>query len=271
MKKASQTLLLALCLAAAAGAHAEPDRRAIRIERDVLDAIESGDCEGAVKRLNEGLPENHPQLSLLAGTMFDHGVCVKRDWNRAVGLYVKAHQGGEHAAAFRLAAGYAAPDRDQDIAAALWWLAHTTPRVQVKGCEVQPDAVDDPDRFVAQLKSWPDTRLKACNYAAGLVATVAGEVHYPSRALAHSVGGDFILRFAPGQGRIDIKSGKTTEYQLLGVYNGDFVRERNTKYVTGTFEEHLQDVAQRALKRYPRPDGIDPSWQFPVMFRFVIN
>jgi hypothetical protein len=30
-------------------------------------------------------------------------------------------------------------------------------------------------------------------------------------------------------------------------------------------------VAQRALQRYPRPEGIDPSWQFLVKFRFVID
>jgi hypothetical protein len=271
MKKASRNLLLAFCVAAAATAHAAPDRRAAQIERDVLSDVENGDCASAVKRLNEGLAEDHPQLNLLAATMFDHGVCVKRDWKRAVGLYVKADQGGEHAAAFRLAAGYAAPDRDPDIAAALWWLAHTSPLVQVKGCEVPPGSADDPDRFVAQIKSWPDQKLKACNYATGLVATIGGEVHYPTRALSHAMGGDFVLRFTPGLGRIDVQSGKTEEYQLLGIHSGDFVHERNTKYVTGTFEENLKRVAQRALERYPRPEGIDPSWQFFLKFRFALK
>jgi hypothetical protein len=264
-------LLMALCLSALAGAHAAPSSSASQIERDVLRAIESNDCAGAVERLNQGLTEDLPRMNLLAGTMFDHGICVKANWERAAGLYARALKGGEHAAAFRLAAGYAAPDRDPDIAAALWWLAHTRPAIQVKGCEVPADSLDDADRFVAQVKAWPEQKLVACNYAAGLVATVAGEVHYPARALSHSMGGDYVLRFTPGLGRIDIMAGKAREYELLGVFNADFVRERSTKYVTGSFEENLQKVAQRALARYPRPDGIDPSWQFPVKFVFVID
>jgi hypothetical protein len=264
-------LLAALCLSAIAGAHAENDVRAAQIERDVVHAIEGNDCTGAINRLNEGLAENLPKINLLAATMFDHGVCVKANWERAVGLYVKAHQGGEHAAAFRLAAGYAAPDRDPDIAAALWWLAHTSPLVQVKGCEVPAEARSDADRFVEHVKRWPDQKLVACNYATGLVATVAGQVHYPARALSHAVGGDYVLRFTPGLGRIDVMSGKSTEYELFGVFDADFVRERKTKYVTGSFEENLQQVAQRALQRYPRPEGIDPSWQFLIKFRFVMD
>lgn len=264
-------LLMVLCLCALARAHAAPADRARQIELDVARSVEGNDCEGAVNRLNEGLADNLPKIDLLAATMFDHGICVKANWERAVSLYVKAHQGGEHAAAFRLAAGYAAPDRDPDIAAALWWLAHTSPAVQIKGCEVPADALGDPDRFVEQIKSWPEQKLVACNYATGLVATVAGQVHYPTRALSHSVGGDYVLRFTPGLGRIDIMAGKTREYELLGVYNADFVRERTTKYVTGSFEENLQKVADRALARYPRPEGIDPSWQFLVKFVFVID
>jgi hypothetical protein len=264
-------LLAALCLSAIADAHAANDVRAAQIERDVVRAVEGNDCEGAVNRLNEGLAENLPKIDLLAGTMFDHGICVKANWERAVQMYVKADKGGEHAAAFRLAAGYAAPDRDPDIAAALWWLAHTTPLVQVKGCEVPAEARGDADSFVEHVKRWPDQKLLACNYATGLVASVAGQVHYPSRALSHAVGGDYVLRFTPGLGRIEVMSGKTTEYELIGVYNGDFVRERKTKYVTGSFEEHLQQVAQRALQRYPRPEGIDPSWHFLIRFSFVMD
>jgi hypothetical protein len=271
MKKAISPLVLALGLSVMAAAHAAPGARSAQILRDVARDIESGDCASAVKQLNEGLSNDMPQLDLFAGSMFDHGVCVKRDWDKAVGLYVKAHQGGEHAAAFRLAAGYAAPDRDPDIAAALWWFAHTTPAIQVKGCEVAADAVADAGRFVAQLKSWPAAKLTACNYAAGLLATVAGEVHYPSRALSHAMGGDFVLRFTPALARIEIQSGQTEEYQLLGIHNAAFVRERNSKYVTDGFYENLQRVAQRALERYPKPAGIDPSWQFRVQFRFMIQ
>jgi hypothetical protein len=268
MKKA-QTLLLALFLAAAAGAHAEQSHRAIQIQIDVQAAVDHGDCAGAVKRLNEGLSIDNPQINLLAGTMFDHGICVKRDWNRALGMYAKAYGAGEHAAALRLAAGYAEPDRGPDIAAALWWMAHTNPLMRVEGCEVTRDPVvaADPDRFVALLKSWPVDKLRACNYATGLVATLAAEVRYPSRELANAMNGNFVLRFTPARGRIEIQSANTAQYQRLD----GIEREWDTKYVTGTFEEHLQQVAQRALERYPRPEGIDPSWQFVVGFSFAID
>jgi hypothetical protein len=273
MKKAKWKMVLALglgVLAAHKGAAAN-SLRANQILRDARELIEKGDCEGALKPLNAGLAEKLPPVQLMAAVMFDHGICFKADWDKAVQLYALAHEGGEHAAAFRLAAGAAAPERGPDVGSALWWLAHAKPAVPVQGCELPPDTRDDPERFDAYLNSWPQDKLLRCNYAAGLVATVAGEVHYPSRALSWAVGGDYVVRFTPGLGRIDMKSGKTREFQLMGVFNSHALQERKSTRVTDGFVENLKQVSQRALERYPRPTGIDPDWQFDIMFRFVIE
>ncbi|GAB3458918.1 hypothetical protein GCM10027321_15450 [Massilia terrae] len=273
MNKANWKLALAIGLCVL-GAHDAPAQNRVRSNGylgEVRDLLEKGDCAGVLKPLNAGLEEKLAPVQLVAGAMFDHGICVKPDWDRAMHFYTLADQGGEHAAAFRLAAGFAAPDRGPDVAAALWWLSRTKPAMQVHGCKTAPDTRDHPDRFVAELKTWPQDKLRACNYAAGLVATVAGEVHYPSRALSYSVGGDYVVRFMPGVGRIEMKAGQTREFELVGIVDGNMLAERKSLSVKNSFAENLSEVAQRALARYPRPQGIDPRWQFDVLFRFEVT
>lgn len=267
MKKASRTLALALGLAAVGCAHAGPLAGGAAVVYHVMEDIKAGNCTGAVKRLNEALPDNNPRVDFLAASMFDNGTCVKPDWKSAARLYEKAHDGGIHAAAYRLAAGYAAPDGGPDIAAALWWLAHTNPAMWVDGCEVPSAAVADPDRFVAELKSWPAHKLTACNYAAGVVASVSVEVHYPESALVQDRQGQFRLRFSPGLGRIEIQSGKTGSANCWTSAKTASCGP-NAKIDAGSFEETLLQVAQRALQRYPKPEGIDPAWQVSILFNF---
>jgi hypothetical protein len=46
------------------------------------------------RALNAGLALKRPESLLLAGTMYALGICVRRDWNRAMGFYVQAHDVG---------------------------------------------------------------------------------------------------------------------------------------------------------------------------------
>jgi hypothetical protein len=270
MKTANWKTAIALALGVLA-THTAAAADGYDIQRDVQDFLEQGDCAGVLKRVNEGLAKKMPPVQLLAGALLEHGVCFKADWDKAVELYTMASKGGESAAAYRLAAGFAAPDHGPDVAAAMWWLQHTDHRTPIKQCEVPEDARDDPERFVALLKSWPQDKLLRCNYAVGLVSTVAGEIKYPSRGLTYAVGGTYVLRFMPGQGRIEMKSGRMKEFALLsGVFDGHVLQERKSTSMQAGFVENLTQVSRRALERYPRPQGIDPAWQFDIAFVFNV-
>lgn len=238
--------------------------------------IEARDCAGAVEELKSGLKRGLGEVSLLAGTMYEHAVCVPRDWNRAVLFYSQAYVNGVKEAADRMAAGYAAPENGADVAAAIWWAnkgrIRASPGLQpLAPCAADAAAADDMDRFVAELQTWPQWRLAMCNYVVGVMSTLSAEIKYPALAQAYGVGGEVTLRFLPAVPKIDMKKGDTQEYQLLGIVNGDVLRDRGTSMVTGAFEKAIGTVAERALRRYPQPSGIPAEAVFYVHWTFVLD
>ena len=54
----------------------------------VTERVNARDCAGALAGLQAGLAENRPAVALLAGTMYERGVCLKPDWDTAVGHYI---------------------------------------------------------------------------------------------------------------------------------------------------------------------------------------
>jgi hypothetical protein len=262
----------ALCLPLAAGAATPAQESAAAVTRK----IEAQDCQGAVDALKAGLKQGHAEVSLLAGTMYEHGVCVARDWNRAVLFYSQARQSGIKEAADRMAAGYAAPENGADVAAALWWVGKGSiagaPGQQVLApCAVSPAAFDDMDRFVAELRTWPQWQLAMCNYVVGVMASLSAEIRYPELAKAYGVGGEVMLTFLPAAPKIELKKREATEYRLLGVFNGDMLRDAGTPRVAGSFEKALGTVAERALRRYPQPGGIPKEAVFAVRYFFELK
>lgn len=271
----SSGLLLAMAMASAASTACAADDPAKdptgdAAVHDVRIRIEARNCGAAVDRLKAWLSKDVPKVALLAGTMYEHGVCVKRDWSKAVSFYALAFDGGLKEASERLAAGYADPANGPDIAAALWW-ARQARGFNVPFCAVSKEAADDPDRFVAELGTWDTTRLTGCNYIVGVMATVSAELKYPKLGAAHQLGGDVDLRFFPGLARIEVKQGEAREYALLGWVDGDTLGDRRTKQVTGVFEKALSDVTKRALARYPQPPGIPPESKIDVRYTFFLE
>ncbi len=114
---AALTLLITLAIPAAARRMSPGDE----VARKVRLYVEARDCSSAVARLTEGVAKKYPEVNMLAGAMFEHGVCVKADWDRAVGFYSNAFDGGHKAAMYSLMSGFAAPEHGPDMAAALWW------------------------------------------------------------------------------------------------------------------------------------------------------
>lgn len=232
--------------------------------------IEAKECGHAVRELNAGLAKGYPELALLAGAMYEEGTCLKRDWNRAAGFYVQANEGGQRAARYRLASGYAAPAGGPDIAAALWWANQRGPQL-VPACGVSEAAGTDPDRFVAELQTWQPARLQACNYAVGVISTLAGDMEYPEMARAFSLTGTVRVHFLPSIPRVDVKSTEAGELQFTGVDYAEVLIDRKGRSVTGAFQSNMRQLSDRALKRYPQPAGIDPALAAHVEFVFSLE
>lgn len=236
---------------------------------DIASRIEARDCALAVERLKDGLRKEYGEVELLAGSMYEHGVCVKRNWPRAVPFYVRAYEHGARGAAERLAAGYADPLNGPDMAAALWWAARGH-RFSPASLGISEGAAADPDRFVAELRTWPLEKLIRYTYVVGVLSTVISEMRYPELAQRYGLGGEVIVRFFPAVPRIEVRRGETHEYQLLGVYNVNVLRDRGARPVNNSFETLVQEIGGRALKRYPQPPGL-PAGLVEVSFMFTLD
>jgi hypothetical protein len=256
-------LVLAQCVHFASAAPTAPNDAV----RQVLLWVEAKNCPNAVRALNSGLANGYPEVSLLAGAMYEEGICLKPDWNRAVDFYIKAHEGGQRDAAYRLASGYAAAVGGNDTAAALWWARQ---RGLVAACSI-PEAGKDPDRFVEALQAWPKSLREACNYMVGVMATLAGDIQYPELARTYALNGSVHVSFLPSIPRLDVKGSGTEAIQVSGLVDGDLLRDRTVKSATNLFETAMRKVAERALKRYPQPAGIDPGWKTELDVRFWLE
>jgi hypothetical protein len=271
LQRAVQCILLSTLLAGMAAQAADEKRFARAAVRDVLDRIDARDCPGAIKKLNAGMAEKYPGIALLAGSMYENGVCLKQSWDSAMRYFVIAHRGGEEAAAYRLAAGYASPLAGPDPAAALWWIRQSRISSLAPRCLVDPPAATDSDLFIAALQKWTPARLAACNYVVGVMATVAGETQYPTRAYEAVLDGTLRIVFTPALPKIDVTTEETTERIMPGGRTGREIAERTAPQFTGAFERDARKNAERALARYPQPAGIDPGWQEPMKLIFTMQ
>jgi hypothetical protein len=236
----------------------------------VVEAISRRDCGQAASQLNAGLAKGHPELMLLAGAMYEDGVCLKPNWERAQSFYEKAAAAGRSEAVARIAAGYAAPAGGRDAAASLWW-AFKAKTAMPAACTQVRNLADDPDRFVAALNGWPAGQLGACVYAAAVMATIQGEIATPDTATAYGLQGTVRLDFAPEQGRIDIAEELSAAPRSAGVVADATQRESGLRAARAALSTRLRQVTDRALKRYDKPAGIDPTWQATVTWIFELR
>lgn len=247
----------ALALAFFLVAQSSPARLLTTAEQMVSDVrvdIERGDCGSAVSTLDKGLKAHYPEVQLLAGSLYENGVCLKPNWDRAVNFYSLAYKNGKKEGAYRLAAGFAAPQNGPDVASALWWSSRVNPGLDA--CVPSGAARDDADKFLADVKTWSDARIGTCNYIVGVFSTIMAEVRYPAQASHWAVGGKVTVTFRPATAGIQLTLNGTEKYLLTGVYSGDRLWEENDKQIGSAFVKNVRAVADRALKRYPKPDGI---------------
>ncbi|MGZ5199628.1 MAG: hypothetical protein ACXWC4_07625 [Telluria sp.] len=231
-------LLLALGTLAF-NAHARPDGE--KAAGEVAQHLRANDCPAAIQRLNDGLKAGYPQVAMMAGTMFDVGICVAKDWNKAVGFYVQASDGGIKEGAYRLAAGFAADENGPDTATAMWWAARAG--MQADFCTAKLPKTDDPDRFVEELKRWPAHQLAVCNFVVGTIAFISADVRYPFGGVKTEIDGNAEVSYLPASNRFrnDARGATNPARKKIG--------------------EVMVQAIRHAGARYAKPAGIDPHWE----------
>jgi len=259
----STGLLLSTAFAHAAPAYREPDPDATRRVAAYLD---SKDCPGAVKALNEGVKNKQRDVLLLAGAMFETGLCVKENWERAVYFYQLAEKAGHKAAIHRLAAGYAVAGRDNALA--LWWAAQRTSDLP-RNCIPAVDPENDPDGFAAVLTRMPVAEFKACVYMTGVYSAIMGETEFPVAAARNGVFGDVVMTFDPARGAIDWTQDNGGQAMAGGVFDGNKVNTESRRKVENALLDYMRAAGERTLARYARPDGIDPAVRIQQKFIFA--
>lgn len=235
--------------------------------RRVWTHINHRDCAGAVNELNAGLARRYAAVMVMAGAMYEEGVCLKRDPQRALQMFERAYAAGRpQQAAGRMTALYAAPGALHDKAAALWWAQRGGQNV-ARLCVGAPVPADDADAFVKALVDLPAPLLEACNYVAGVLGVIQGDAEFPSRAAGFGMTGTVQLVFLPAQGRFEVTGKEIGAIQLGGVVNGDAVRD-DRALVRNEFVEYMGELTRRALQRFERPGGVPEQWRFQLVYSF---
>ncbi len=235
--------------------------------RDVLKGVEAKDCAAAVRSLNEGLAKGHSEVQVLAGAMFQEGICVKQSWDRATRLYERAHVAGSPVAAARLAAGYAGSVGGRDLGTAMYWAVKAKTPMPAE-CQTAAAVVDDTAKFVAALNAMPAGRLQACVYTAAVMATVQAEVNSPDLQGAFPLTGDVRVNFVPSSGQLDIAPNLQAVIPAGRMGNAEALEKEVTAARTA-LSEQLRIVADRAVKQNDRPAGVQSDWRVSVSYAFA--
>jgi hypothetical protein len=238
-----------------------PMSDAERAVQSVVDAVAAADCAAATARLNAGIGKGYPEVLALAGVMFEEGLCLKPSWERALGFYERALAAGQGGVAARIAAGYAAPIGGRDQAAALWWSIRAKTALPAP-CHSVASLVADADRFIAALNAWPAGQLRACAYAAAVMATIQADAESPLFGVGSGLRGSYKVTFLPGLGKVDVNDDAVLAKGGAPTASDD----RDASEAKKALSARMVQTADRALKRYERPAGIAADWRSQAEF-----
>lgn len=257
------SLLLSAAFAHAAPTYVDPDPDATR---RVSSYLANKDCPGAVGALNDGVKSKQRDVLLLAGAMFETGLCVKENWERAAYFYQLADKAGNKAAIHRLAAGYAVTGRDNALA--LWWAAQRSSALP-RNCIPAADPEKDPEGFAAALTRMPVPEFKACVYMTGVYSAIMGETEFPSAAARSGMFGDVLMTFDPARGAIDWSQDNTGQALGEGLIDGNKINTESRRKVENSLLDYMRAAGTRTLARYSKPGGIDPAVRIQQKFVFT--
>jgi hypothetical protein len=252
-----------------------PARAAVAGEatRAVVKALEAKDCPAAARELNAVLATSAPEALMLGGSMFEQGLCLKQNVERAGRLYQRASEAGAPGAKARLAALNALPAAGPDKGAALWWgLQAGLPLPQA--CVVPNELLGDLDRFAKAVNAWPAGQIDACVHVTGVLAALDAEfVLKADDDVREGVAADFV----PVSGKVNISFGQVRQegtslrpridYGTMRLKSyahdpsPDQLRSMQAEAGQRDLAELVDNVARDALARFPRPATIDPAWR----------
>ena len=230
----------------------------------VVERLEARDCPGAVRTLNEALPGGDPAVLVLAGAMFEDGICLKAQWDRAVRLYTRASEAGSALARWRLAAGYGSALGGPDIGLALWWShrAETLPAAcRVTGFAETMDA----ERFVAAVNAWPSGQAAACAWVGAVWAGLNADARYDASLQRLKAVGRVRVTFDPATGRFAAEeleaSADRREWQA-----GEDDPSRLATLI-GAVQAFSARAVRKAVRPQAVPDGLRHSAEFVFRLR----
>ena len=226
--------------------------------------IAEGHCVPAVDALKAGLAAKKPEVMLLAGTMYDEGLCVKPNWDRAAAFYMRAQDFRQRFALERLVAGYARPGRDNGMA--LYWAAQSPAHMGLpRECVPAADPLKDPDGFASGIDKMPPAVFQSCVYTAGVVAQIFSETSYPPLALEWNVTGNILMVFDPAANTVDWQADtlNVPDTAPSGIRNGADDLVQNPRAVKNSLVNYLKGKSDFALKRFARPS----TWELDRTFR----
>lgn len=244
----------------------------------VIKAIEARDCAGAVRELNLALANSNPEALLFGGAMFEQGLCLKQNTERAARLYQRAADAGAGGARSRLAALYASPAAGPDKVNAIWWGLQAGLPLP-RPCVVA-DALKNPaDAFARTLNAWPVGLLDACVHVTGTLAVLDSEfIIKPASESRDGVA----LDFRPAAGRLDAGVDQVNQtlrdgsvrvleaHSMSGVLQSgstpspDQLRAQQVQEELQSLAKQVERVGRDALARFPRPEAIDKDWRIQL-------
>ena len=276
----TQALILTV-IATAASMLALPTQAASESTKLVVQAIEARDCVAAARELNVALAGATPEALALAGVMFETGLCLKANLERAARFYMKAVDAGAPSAKSRLAGLYASPASGPDKGAAMWWGMQANLPLP-KACLVEPSLRGNAEQFAKVLSAWPASVLDACVHVTGVVAALDAELVIKDAALGRT---SVSIDFQPATAALNVRSSQSSlalvdnSPRAAAASNAGNLFASNSVSQSATPEQMLalraqeerqalikraETLAKDALARYPRPSGIDADWRIQL-------
>jgi hypothetical protein len=251
--------------------------------RAVVKAIAARDCASAVKELNVALAGGSSEALLMGGAMFEQGLCLKTNLERAARLYQRAADTGAGGARARLAALYASPAAGPDKGTALWWAMQAG--LPLPGpCVVASDKRGSPELFIQSINTWSPGLLDACVHVTGVVAALDAEfVLKPSTDSSEGV----IADFRPAESRFDaagaligqsLRDGSvrvTEAHSMSGVLQSgstpspDQLRAQQLMQEVQDLAKRVESVGRDAIGRFPKPSLVDKDWRIQLRIESV--
>jgi hypothetical protein len=249
----------------------------------VIKAIEARDCVAAVRELNLALAGSSAEAFLLGGAMFEQGLCLKQNGERAARLYLRAADAGASGARSHLAALYASPAAGPDKGAAIWWGLQAGLPLP-KPCGVDSEVRANAERFAKVLNDWPAGMLDACVHVTGVLAVLDSEFLVKADA---ATGDDVAVDFHPANGELAVRTSfvnqeiRDTSPRVVAANNvvginqvqqntsADMMRAQQSQADLLDLAKRVESIGRDALVRFPRPAGIAADWRIQLRIQSV--